>query len=121
MKFDKIIEEFKNDGDHDISNYDESVLIMACGYRREKDELVTGVTIDKEILNDVYYGESDKKLPPIDIGIAVSKLMVREAICTFKEYASEDGYVINEFDVTDLMSKILKLIDETVLVKGHRG
>ena len=47
--------------------------------------------------------------------------MVREAICTFKEYASEDGYVINEFDVTDLMSKILSLIDETVLVKGRRG
>lgn len=121
MKFDKIIEEFKNGGNHDISNYDETILIMACGYRREKDEMVTGVTIDKETLNEIYYGESDKKLLPIDIGIAASKLMVREAICTFKEYASEDGYIINDFDVTDLMCKILSLIDETVLVKGRRG
>ena len=45
MKFDKIIETFKNDCNRDIKNYSETIFIMACGYREKKDEIVTGVTI----------------------------------------------------------------------------
>ena len=83
---------------------------------KKKDEIVTGVTIDKDAVNKIY-GQENEKLDPIDIGVTVTKLMLREAILKFKEYASSDGYKINEsFDVTELTDKILLSIEDAVLV-----
>ena len=116
MELDKIIKTFKNDCNRDITDYDETVLFMACGYKEKEDELVTGVTIDKDAVNKIY-GQENEKLNPIDIGITITKIMLREAILKFKEYASEDGYKINEsFDVTELTNKILSSIEDAVLV-----
>ena len=116
MKFDKIIETFKNDCNREIRDYNETVFIMACGYREKKDEIVTGVTIDKDAVNKIY-GQENEKLDPIDIGVTITKLMLREAILKFKEYASSDGYKINEsLNVTELTNKILLSIEDAVLV-----
>ena len=116
MKFDNIIKTFKNDCNRDIKNYDETVFIMACGYNEKEDEMFTGVTIDKDAVNKIY-GQENEKLDPIDIGVTITKLMLREAILKFKEYASSDGYKINEsLDVTELTNKILLSIEDTVLV-----
>ena len=116
MKFDKIIETFKNDCNREIRDYNETVFIMACGYREKNDEIVTGVTIDKDAVNKIY-GQENEKLDPIDIGVTITKLMLREAILKFKEYASSDGYKINEsLNVTELTNKILLSIEDAVLV-----
>ena len=119
MKFEEITNVFKTDVvQHDIKNYDETLFVMACGYRREQDEMVTGVTIDKDAMNNVYCENEDEKLQPIDIGNIVTKLMVREAVLKFKEYASEDNFKINpELNVTDLTNKILHVIEDGVLVE----
>ena len=116
MKFNEIIKTFKNDCNRDITDYNETVLFMACGYKAKEDEIVTGVTIDKDAVNKIY-GQENEKLDPIDIGVTVTKLMLREAILKFEEYAYSDGYKINKsFDVTDLTNKILLSIEDAVLV-----
>ena len=116
MKFDNIIKTFKNDCNRDIKNYDQTVFIMACGYNEKEDEMITGVTIDKDAVNKVY-GQENEKLDQIDIGVTITKLMLREAILKFKEYASSDGYKINKtLNVTALTNKILLSIEDTVLV-----
>ena len=116
MKFNEIIKTFKNDCNRDITDFNETVLFMACGYKEKEDEIVTGVTIDKDAVNKIY-GQENEKLDPIDIGLIVTKLMLREAILKFKEYASSDGYKINEsLDVTELTNKILLSIEDAVLV-----
>lgn len=116
MKFDNIIKTFKNYCNRDIKNYDETVFIMACGYNEKEDEMITGVSIDKDAVNKIY-GQENEKLDPIDIGVTITKLMLQEAILRFKENASSDGYKINEsLDVTELTNKILLLIEDTVLV-----
>ena len=115
MDFNKIVKTFKNDCNRDIKNYDETVFIMACGYNEKEDEMVTGVTIDKDAVNKIY-GQENEKLDQIDIGVTITKLMLREAILKFEEYASSDGYKISEFDVTELTNKILLSIEDTVLV-----
>ena len=116
MKFDKIIKTFKNDCNHYIANYNETVFIMACGYKEKEDEMVTGVTIDNDAVNKIF-GQENEKLDQIDIGITVIKLMLREAILKFKEYAYSDGYEINEsLNVTELTNKILLSIEDIVLV-----
>ena len=119
MKFEEIVKAFSTDPvQHDIKNYDETLFIMACGYRRKKDEMVTGVTVDKDAMNNVYCDDEDEKLQSIDIGNIVTKLMTREAILKFKEYAEADGFKINpELNVTDLTNKILNIIENNVLVE----
>ena len=116
MKFNDIVKKFKNDCNREIKNYDETIFIMACGYKEEGDEIFTGVTVDKDAVNRIYSQENEK-LDQIDIGVTITKLMLREAILKFKEYASSDGYKINEsLDVTELTNKILLSIEDAVLV-----
>ena len=119
MKFEEIVKVFSTDAvQHDIKTYEETLFIMACGYCREKDAMVTGVTIDKDAMNKVYYDDENEKLEPIDIGNIITNLMVREAVLKFKEYASEDNLKINpELNVTDLTNKILHVIEDGVLVE----